>query len=498
MCLLKRQRLPVRVSMPKILQIVLLTYLFLGCARMPKYEPPHMEIPENWNSPVSDGMSMEISEECFHWWEAFNDPILNTLIERASCQNLDLHMAATRILIARLEEKGGKAELYPHIDGSATYGHAQYSQKTLNQVLGNCCPHKGSSSKNINFFEFGFDADWELDLFGMHAHEDNALLAKIQSSKEEFCQLWVTLSAEVAKNYIELRSLQLRLAQVDQNINNQQQNMLLTQSLIQAGFSGTIEEKQALLQVHNFEAQKPLVELGIRKAIHRLSILLGYTPGELFCLLHEPANLPCIPYEKPVGFPSELLRRRPDIRKAERELAAATERVASAVAAQFPRLTLTGFIGEIGTFQSNGLTWFAGPRLLQPIFNSRMLKQDVHLNKILTQQALYNYQKTVLEALEEAENAISSFHYELSKNRQLAQALKISQEAYQSSYQLYERGFKNYLEVLVTQRAVLDAEEAFWNSQRELLYHYVALYKALGGSWEPVPEATWDDDNSNS
>lgn len=463
--------------------ILLLNFVLLGCTVGPKYEPPSMEIPCEWHSPASEGMQIEPQDDCFLWWESLNDPILNSLIERASCQNLDLHIAATRILEARLEEKGGQASLYPHLDASAAYGHVQYNQKTLNKILGDCCRHKGSESKNLNFFEFGFDAEWELDLFGMRAHEIKALKAKIESSRESFCQLWVTLSAEVAKNYIELRSLQLRLAVLNKNINVQKDNLSLTESLIQGGFAGTIDQKQAEAQLSQLVAQEPQIKLSIDKAIHRLSILLGYPPGELFSELYEPCVLPSLPCQKPIGIPSELLRRRPDIRKAERDLAAATEQVGVAVAALFPRLSLTGFIGDLGTMSSNGFTWFASPQLLLPIFNSKLLKQDVEFNKIKTRQAYYEYQKIVLEALEEAENAIASFHYELERNHQLGQAWKANQETYELTFQLYEKGFKNYVDVLDINRSLLAAEEAYLQSQSELLYHYVALYKALGGGW---------------
>lgn len=465
------------------LLIALLTTVLVGCMVGPKYEEPIMEIPCEWHSNMSEGMHLE-SSDCFVWWESLNDPLLDSLIERAACQNLDLYIAATRIREARLEEKGGKANLYPRLDGSATYGHALYNQKMLNRVVGDNCHKKLDKKKNINFFEFGFDAEWEIDFFGMQAHEIKALKAKIEASQEDFCHIWVTLSAEVAKNYIELRGLQQRLEVINKNISAQKDTLQLTQSLITAGFAGTIDQRQAEEQVHILAAEKPQIELSIRKAIHRLSILLGYAPGELFCELSEPCMLPSLPYQKPIGIPSELLRRRPDIRKAERDLAAATERIGSAIAALFPRLSLTGFIGDIGALGTNGLTWFAGPQLLAPIFNSRLLKQDVDFNKIKTQQALYEYQKTVLEALEEVENAIASFHYELERNQNLAQALKASQDSYQMTYQLYKGGPKNYLDVQLSNRSLLAAEEAFLQSQTELLFHYIALYKALGGGWK--------------
>ncbi|HEV8051667.1 MAG TPA: TolC family protein, partial [Parachlamydiaceae bacterium] len=232
-------------------------------------------------------------------------------------------------------------------------------------------------------------------------------------------------------------------------------------------------------------AQKPQLEYLIDRSVNHLSILLGNLPGDLYCELAETMPLPILPCYQPMGIPSELLRRRPDIRKAERDLAAATEEVGTAIAALFPRISLTGFIGDITTFCTSGsLTGFVGPQLLLPIFNSRLLKQDVCLNKIKVGQAFLQYQKTVLEALEETENAISAFHNELEK-KELLKRLKISsEEAYQLSMQLYQSGLKNYLEVQLAQRSYLGAESALLQSQIDGLVNYIALYKALGGGWD--------------
>lgn len=474
-------------SRSAIVQLVvgmLLNLMLLGCTVGPKYEPPFVEMPCEWHSSVGEEMPCD-SPDCFLWWECFNDPLLNSLIERAALQNLDLSIAAMRILEARAEQKGGNASLLPHLDGSLSYGHAQYNQKTLNKILETSHHHHDSSKRNLNFFEIGFDADWEIDLFGRNKHEIMALKAKIESSEAEYCHLWVTLSAEVARNYIELRGWQQRLKVINQDIGAQKESLHLTDGLTQIGFTNTLDQRQAQEQLSALEAEKPQIKLSINKAIHRLSILLGYAPGDLFAELEEPGMLPCFPGFTPLGIPSELLRRRPDIRRAERDLAAATEQVGTAIAALFPRLSLQGFIGEIFTVGPSSFTWFASPQVLLPIFNSRLLKQDVTINKIKAQEALYEYQKTVLGALEEAENGIASLHSERERNFHLAEAYEASREAAALTHQLYQRGLKDYLAVLVTQRSLLAAESAYLQNQIELLFDYIALYKALGGGWDP-------------
>lgn len=464
-----------------ILVLIVIALGITGCTMGPKYNAPCVEMPSEWHSDPCTGMHTDY-DECFVWWEALNDPTLNSLLERAACQNLDLSIAATRILESRMEYNGERtSNLFPHIDASASYGHVGYNKAILNQVLGRHNHQHGRG--NIDFFEAGFDAEWEIDLFGMRKHELKALKAKSEASKEEFCNIWITLSADIVKNYVDLRGLQQRLKVLNENIKLQQETITLIDDLTNTGFTSTIDEKQAQEQLYVLEAQKPLISLGIHRSIHRLSVLLGYQPAELFCELSCEGVLPTLPCDKPIGIPSDLLRRRPDIRKAERDLAASTELVGSAVAAMFPRLSLKGFIGDISTLHAGSFTWFASPQLFLPVFNSKMLQRDVDISKVKVEQSLYEYHKTVLTALEEAENAIAALRFEMERNNHLQHAEKASQEAYELTLQLYQKGLKGYLDVLVADRSYLHSEDNYLQSQIEMLYNYIALYKALGGGW---------------
>lgn len=463
--------------------------LLTGCTVGPKYIPPEIDVPNEWHSCPSEGMSMT-NPDCFVWWESLNDPLLNELLQRAGQQNLDLFIAGTRILEARIGRKEKEAMQYPHIDGSVTPGHFYWSKDLQKTLLGKCCSHqKHNCKRNINFFEIGFDATWEIDLFGYHKHEINVAQAQIESTEESLCDLWVTLSAEIARNYIELRGSQQQKLLLEKNIIAQKEGVKLVQELLEIGTASAIDLLQAQEQVVLLLANVPLNDLAIDKSIHRLSILLGYAPGELCFELNELRELPLLPCERPIGIPSDLLRRRPDIRRAERNLAAATESVGSAVAALFPRFSLSGFVGEISTHlktltNGKGVTWFAAPQLLFPIFNSRLLTQDVELNKIRARQSLFEYQKTVLSSLEEVENAISAFRYETERNKHLNQVVQIDQEAYALTRQLYQEGVKDFLPVLISNRNLLSAEESYLQSQVDLLLHYVSLYKALGGGFK--------------
>jgi NodT family efflux transporter outer membrane factor (OMF) lipoprotein len=437
-----------------------------------------------WDSVHSQELKND-SIECFRWWEALEDATLNSLVERAVRQNLDVQIAMTRIFESRLAVKGGQANLLPHVDATTSYSYASFNQRTLNQILGYDCCQK-SKQRNVNLFEVGFDAEWEIDLFGMAAFQNRALKAMEESSQEDFSNVLVTLTAEVARSYIELRGLQQRLCVIDKNIISQKDTQALTLSLIGGGFAGTLEEMQSEEELGMLIAQRPQIEYLIHKNIYRLSILLGHLPGDLFCELSCGVPLPELPCYRPVGIPSELLRRRPDIRKAERDLAAATEQVGVAIAALFPRISLTGFIGEITTFCSGGgsLTGFVGPQVLMPIFNSRLLKQDVCLNKIKAHQAALQYQKVVLEAFEETEGTIAAFHYELERNAHLERVKIQSEQTYLTLLELYRSGLRNYLEVQVAHRSFLAAESAYLQGKVDLLVNYISLYKALGGGWE--------------
>lgn len=465
-----------RFSLPAFLAAIL-----FGCTVGPKYEPPATNVPCDWHCAFS-GRTAD-SPDSYLWWKALKDPTLDCLIEDAVRGNLDLRIAVYRILEARAEHKGGCFAQYPHVDLTATYGHVQYNQHLINKIMDCDCSH-GSSKRNLNFYEIGFDAEWEIDLFGKNAHDIRALKARTQATEEELHQVWITLSAEVARNYIELRGHQQRLELIDKEIAAQKETLDLMQGLMSNGFTNINDRRVAEEQLNLFLAQKPQIESAVRRAIHRISVLLGYPPAELYVCLQTPGPLPVLPYCSPIGVPSELLRRRPDIQKVERNLAAATEQVGSAVAAMFPRFSIRGFIGEIAALCNGSFTWFAGPQLLAPIFNSRLLEQDVRINKFKAQQVYYEYQKTVLEALEETENALAAFNCEIERCNYLEKAVESGRESYQEANQLYQHGFKNYLQVLESNRRLVESEESLLQCHIDALTHFIALYKALGGGWD--------------
>lgn len=472
----------------RFLLMAILVLLLSGCKVGPVYEPPAVEYPPDWHGETRQFNEADPGD--VNWWENLNDPTLNELMQYAACQNLDLKIASLRVLLARTEAKNKKWDLFPHIDGSATYDHAYFSKEAAVHGL----KHMGVPVKsdrvrrNINLFEVGFDAEWEIDFFGYTAHEIAALKAQAEAAEESLCGVWITLSAEIAKNYIELRGLQQRREILQRNLEDQSDVLQLTEELFGRGLVNESDYYQGKAEISLLKSELPSIELNIDRSIHRLSLLLGYPPGDLFDLLAPCGDLPHIPCDLSIGIPSDLLRRRPDIRKAERDLAAATERVGSAIAALFPRFSLRGFIGEISTksgslFRPDSATWFAGPLVLVPIFNSRLILLNVEYNKLATQEAFYTYQKTVLEALEEAENGIASFRHGSERLTHLTDAYQQNETALSLVNVLRQRGVNDNFVVNKAKKLALASQDALMQGQVELLLSYVALYKALGGDW---------------
>lgn len=466
---------------------VLLVGLLAGCCTKPLYRIPESEVPCEWHSEVPCRL-ITTSPENVVWWEHLNDPLLNELIVMAASQNLDLQIAASRVMQARLEAKAKSADLYPRLDGSVNYDHTYCSKNALKGIIDTLGTKSNGFRRNVDFYEVGFDAEWELDLFGLSKHEIAAMKAHTEAVEETLNSVWVTLSAEIAKNYIELRGFRERSRLLSQTSRMQEQAIELAEDLLNRGIVNESDLNRLKADLSSLQAQSALLELNGLRSIHRLSILLGYTPGELFECLSEFRPLPELPSMFSIGIPSELLQRRPDIRKAERELAAATERVGSAIANLFPRFSLRGFVGEVSTnagslFSPASATWFIGPQLLVPIFNSRLLMQEVDYNKIVTQEALFSYRKVVLEALEEAENAIATFKYGEERVNRLSEAYRYDKRSLMFTEELFEKGIKDFLVVVNARKNLLNAEDAMLQSRVDLLLNYISIYKALGGSW---------------
>jgi len=422
------------------------------------------------------------------WWRSFHDPELDSLIERALRANIDLQVASSRLLEARAARGVSRAGLLPSVESGNS---EQRVRGGLTQGIFR--PNAGSQSSLLapfetNIFQQGFDASWEIDFFGGKRHALAAATADVTAAEEARRDTLVSLLAEVARNYSELRGTQRRLEIAERNIRIQADSLDLTKVRYEAGLGTDLDVERQAAQLAATQATVPALESARQMGIHRLSVLLGEQPGTLTAELTEAKPLPATPPVVPVGLSSDLLKRRPDIRRADAEIAAAGARVGVAKSDFFPKITLTGAAGRQGTSFS-GLTlgagnFFAfGPAIKLPIFTGGRLRSNLEIQKQRFAQAQLTYQDVVLRSLEETENALTAYGREQERRERLQTAAQSSQEATRLANELYTRGLSDFLSVLDAQRQQLSIEDDLAQSDTALVTNLVALYKALGGGW---------------
>jgi NodT family efflux transporter outer membrane factor (OMF) lipoprotein len=430
------------------------------------------------------------------WWTLFNDTTLESLIERAAASNNDLRLAEARIREARALRGIVAADGYPGVDVGGSYTRSRGSgsvETTDGQVTGS--ESGGSRSRQTrDLFEIGFDAGWEIDLFGRVRRSVEAADADVQASEENRRDVLVSLLAEVARSYIQLRGDQRRIAIAVSNLDSQRRTLELTLGRSEAGLSSELDVAQARVQLSTTEARIPALESSARQAIHRIGVLLGMEPGALIVELGEEKPIPVGPGEVPVGLPSDLLRRRADVRMAERELAAATARVGVAKADLFPRFSLTGVAGQdavglVDVALPSNTFWSFGPSVRWPLFDAGKLRANVQVQDARQEQALVRYEQAVLSSLKDVEDALVAYSSGHAGRNALLQAVQSGRRAVDISTELYSRGLVDFLNVLINQRALDATQDQLALSEQTLSTTLVALFKALGGGWD-VGEVT--------
>ncbi|HEY1495013.1 MAG TPA: efflux transporter outer membrane subunit [Candidatus Solibacter sp.] len=423
------------------------------------------------------------------WWSSFHDAELNSLIERALRANLDLKAAESRLLEARAARGVARSGLLPSVE---TIDSGQRVRGGLTQGIFQ--PNAGAQSSLLAPFETsvlqqGFDASWEIDLFGGKRHALAAATADAAAMLEARHDTLVSLLAEVARNYGELRGTQKRLEIAGQNIRLQADSLDLARARAEAGLGTELDVARQTSQLAATQAMVPALEAARQLSIHRLAVLLGEEPGSLEDELAEVKALPANPPVVPVGLSSELLKRRPDVRRTDREVTAASERVGVARSDFFPKISLTGSSGRQGTSFA-GLTlgagnfFAAGPQIKLPIFTGGRLKANLEAQKQRLYQARLAYQSAVLRSLEETENTLTAYGREQERRERLQMAARASKDATQMATELYAHGLADFLSVLDAQRQQLATEDDLAQSDTAVMTNLVALYKALGGGWE--------------
>jgi NodT family efflux transporter outer membrane factor (OMF) lipoprotein len=461
--------------------------IFIGCTVGPDFRKPQAEAPEQWSGVPQPGISTQ-TEQVIEWWRVFNDSQLNSLIERAVASNLDLKLAEARIREARGLRGIVAADLLPNVNVSADYTRIRSS--------GNAVPIEGDGevaefrpAAEQNLFETGFDAAWEIDVFGRIRRAVEAADADIASAQWDRRDVLITLLSEVARNYVELRGTQRRIAILRQNIDLQRKSLELTRGRLEAGLGNELDVAQAEALLTTTESQVPGLEAFVKQAIYRLGVLLGRQPEALLGELTEEAPIPPVPPEVPVGLPSELLRRRPDLRRAEMDVAAATARVGVATADLFPSFSLTGFLGlQSANIQdlldTGSLLWNVGPTVSWPVFDAGRIRANIEVQNAREEQAFIAYERAVLSSLQDVESALIAYAKEHQTRQSLMASVDANQRAADISSTLYAQGLVDFLNVLVSQRALSQAEDELVQSDQRVSTNLVALFKALGGGWE--------------
>jgi len=482
----------------KLISAIVLFPVLTGCAVGPRYREPKLAVPEKW-SEMHIGDNLSVSRDISRWWTVFNDPVLDSLVDRAIHKNLDLRVAEGRIREARAGRGIAAADRLPSIDASASYTRSERSESVPPFKSGSAGAAAGSAfgSRVQNLFETRFDAGWEIDVFGAVRRNVEAAGAEVGAVEENRRAVLVTLLAEAARNYVELRGDQLRMAILQNSLKTQQETLRLTRVRFAAGLANDLDVARAEALVSTTQAQVPVLETSTKQAIHRIGVLLGEHPGALIPELAKEAPIPLHPPGVPVGLPSDLLRRRPDIRRAERELAVSTARIGVATADLFPRFSLTGafggrsdLIGDLAT--GPGRFWGFGPSVRWPVFAGGRIRANIQAQNARQEQALALYEKTVLTSMEEVENALVAYSQEQERRFLLAKSAEANRRAADLAESRYSAGLEDFLSVLDAQRSLYASQDQLAQSEKAVEVNVIGLYKALGGGWES-PERTEHD-----
>jgi multidrug efflux system outer membrane protein len=411
------------------------------------------------------------------WWKQFNDPVLDALIQRAAANNLDLRIAVARLHESRALLSGSKADQFPTIDTNVNYTRSRGQQ-----------PGFSDQRSTTTTYQAGFDASWELDLFGGVRRSVEASGADLGASEAALHNAQVSLLAEVARNYFELRGSQLRLDIAQRDIESQQQTVHLTDLRQQLGSGSEQDVASAKARLAAVQAQLPLLQTQASASEFRLAVLLGERPGELDIDV-SPKSFTPIAISLPIGDAGDVLSRRPDVRMAEREYAAATARIGVAKADFFPHITLGGFLGFLSG-RSNDFgspatrAWSLAPSISWPGLNVQRVRANLHASEARADAAQANYQQSVLLAIEDIDNAVTGFNQQRVRVDRLIEQGTQSKRAADLARVRYQEGATSFLELLDAERTQLAAEDDLAQAEAAINTRAVALYKALGGGWQ--------------
>lgn len=419
------------------------------------------------------------------WWNTLNDPMLTNYITKALSQNLDLQTAQAKVRESRARLGMAQGAYFPELDVSGSYSKTRTSENVT--IL-------PGGSQQTNLYSAGFDASWELDVFGGTRRSVEAARADLAASAANLQAVWVSLAAEVAQNYVLYRTSQEALRVAKANLVAQTETYEILSSRFSVGLSDALAVQQAKYNMENTRAAIPVIEVTMEERLNALSVLVGEMPGNLAQEMAAQKPIPKSPVQMVTGIPAEAMRKRPDIRRAERELAAQTARIGVATADLYPKFYLFGTIGlesidNTNLFDSKSLVYSILPKITWPIFRGGTIRSNIAVQTALQEQALAQYEKTLLVATQEVRNALTAYNKELGRNESLILAVAAAKDAQNLAMDRYKNGLSDFNNVLEAQRSLLTLQEQQVRSDGNITTYLVQLYKALGGGWEVLTEA---------
>ena len=456
--------------------------LLVSCSAGPDYQGAlPADAAQPFTTPGADASS---TGDVTTWWRKFNEPRLNSLIARVLEANQDLKIAASRVAEAKAARTIARADFFPQVSAGADATRSQGSEAAST-------PGLGGGGQTSNFFNLNLDASWEPDIFGGTRRNVEAATADVQAAAENMRDVRVGLVAEVATAYLELRGYQARKNVAERNLKSQRDTLELTKSRQVAGVANDLDVARAEAQTEATAATLPVFEANLRRSIYRLGVLLGSTPGSVTDELIAGKAQPVAPPAVPVGLPSDLVRRRPDVRRSERQLAAATARIGVAVADLYPKFSLTARVGTSAIeaeelFKGKAGLWSLGPSLSWPVFTAGKIRANIAVQNARQEQAALSFEKAIYSALEDVEGSLISFGQEQKRYASLTKSANATRRASGLANDRFKAGLENFLTVLDADRQLLAAEDAQVSSQTQVSLNLVRLYKALGGGWGEV------------
>ena len=480
------------VFLKSFISTAVVSFILSACTTLgPDFETPKSDVAEEWID-VEDSKIKSDSDDLAEWWAVFNDPILNSLINSAYQQNLTLQIAGLRVLEARAQLGIAKGNLYPQTQqarGGATYN--KISKNTANSNFG-----------DLNYWDFdaGFDAAWELDFWGKFRRGIESADANLLANMAAYDDFLVSLLAEVANAYVIIRTFEKRILLAEENVELQKRSLRITEVRFQNGATTELDVQQAKTLLRNTQATIPQLKTGDRQARHALSTLLGKPPSELNDILAGKNEIPIAPSEVAAGIPAELLRRRPDIRRAELEAATQSALIGVAKADLYPSFSLFGSLGlrsSGGTdltrtgkdgadelFESDSLEFFVGPSFTWNIFNYGRIKNQVRIQDARFQQLIVNYQDTVLRAAREVEDAMVGFLRAQETEIFLSESVDAAARSVDLALLQYRDGVTDYQRVIDTQTSLVNQQDIWTQTRGDISSNLIAMYRALGGGWQ--------------